>query len=104
VAAISARLRDAEERLATSVIVDPRTQPRGEVRFGATVTARGEDGAERRYEIVGVDEADPSRGRIAFVAPIARALLGKAIGEVAVVRTPRGEEELEVVGVAYEGG
>ena len=66
------------------------------------MTARTEDGGERRYEIVGVDEADPAHGRIAFVSPIARALLGKAIGDVAVVRTPRGEEEIEVVAVAYE--
>jgi transcription elongation factor GreB len=102
--AISARLREAEERAQTGILVDPRTQPHGEVRFGAVVTARTEDGGERRYEIVGVDEAAPAHGRIAFVSPIARALLGKAIGDVAVVRTPRGEEEIEVVGVAYEDG
>jgi transcription elongation factor GreB len=71
------------------------------VRFGARVTVRAENGEERRYRIVGVDEADVEHGQIAFVAPLARALLGKHAGETAVVRTPRGEEELDVVSVDY---
>ena len=62
---------------------------------------RGESGGERRYEIVGVDEADVAHGRVAFVAPLARALLGKRVGDVALLRTPRGEEELEVLAIDY---
>ena len=73
------------------------------MRFGATVTVRAEHREERRYRIVGVDEADVAHGLLAFVAPLARALLGKHAGDTAVVRTPRGEEELEVVRVDYEG-
>ena len=56
---------------------------------------------EKRYQIVGVDEADAAQGRISFVSPLARALLGRAAGDVVRLRTPRGDEELEVVAVEY---
>jgi transcription elongation factor GreB len=101
-AAMAERIAAVEDRLATARLVDARTQPAGEVRFGATVTVRAESGEERRYRIVGVDEADVGRGAIAFVAPLAKALLGKRVGEAAVMKTPRGEEELEVLRVLYE--
>jgi transcription elongation factor GreB len=94
-----ARLRELDERISSAVLVDPRAHPPGEVRFGARVTVRGEGGGERHYEIVGVDEADAAHGRVAFVAPLARALLGTRVGEVVVVRTPRGDEELEVTAI-----
>lgn len=102
-AALATRIAALEDRLATARLVHPSTQPRDEVRFGATVTVQGEDGRVHRYRIVGVDEADVEHGRVAFVAPLARALLGKRAGEAAVVRTPRGEEEITVMGVEYEG-
>jgi transcription elongation factor GreB len=99
---VAARLSDLEARIASASLVDAAAQPRDEVRFGATVTVRDESGAERGYRIVGVDEADAARGRIAFVAPLARALLGKRVGEAATLRTPGGgEEELEVLSIAY---
>jgi transcription elongation factor GreB len=50
---------------------------------------------------VGVDEADASQGLLAFVAPLAMALLGRRIGEVAIFRTPRGDEEIDVVAIDY---
>jgi transcription elongation factor GreB len=93
------RLQQLEERLQTAVLVDPAAQPHDEVRFGARVTVQGEH--TRRLEIVGVDEADAAHGKIAFVAPLAQALLGKRQGESFSFRTPRGEEELEVVSIAY---
>jgi len=102
-ATLTSRVSALEERLASARLVDPASQPHGEVRFGANVTVRTEHGEERRYRIVGVDEADVAHGLLAFVAPLAKALLGKRAGDAAVVRTPRGEEELEVVRVDYEG-
>ena len=102
-ATLGERVAAVEDRLATARLVDPASQPHGEVRFGATVTIRTEQGEERRYRIVGVDEADVTHGQIAFVAPLAKALLGKHAGETAVVRSPRGEEELDVVRVDYAG-
>ncbi len=100
------RLADLAARIATAKVVDPATQPQGEVRFGATVTVRtltGErPGERRRLQIVGVDEAAAAEGRVAFVAPIARAVLGRQVGETAALRTARGEETLEVAAIAYE--
>ena len=87
------------------MLVDPQRQPRDEVRFGASVTLRtvsGERaGEERRLEIVGIDEADAAHGRVAFTAPIARAILGREVGETAAFNTPRGQDLLEVVSIAY---
>jgi transcription elongation factor GreB len=73
------------------------------VRFGARVRAKTADG-ERSYRIVGVDEADASQDRIAFVSPLARALMGRGVGDEVRVRTPRGEETLEVLEISYEPG
>jgi len=101
-AAVGLRLAALENRIASAQVVDPAGQPHDEVRFGATVTLRSDAGEERRYTLVGVDEADAKVGRLAFVAPLARALLGKRAGDVATVRTPRGEEEWEIIRVGYD--
>lgn len=97
----SQRVAELEQRLASATLVDAAAQPQHEVRFGAHVVVRGEAGPERRYQIVGVDEADAAEGRIAFVSPLARALLGAKVGDSALVRTPRGEEELEICAIQY---
>jgi transcription elongation factor GreB len=97
--ALGTRIHELEERIASVVVVDASAHPRDEVRFGARVTVQGETGGERHYEIVGVDEANAAEGRVAFVAPLARALLGKRVGDTVTLRTPRGEEELEVVAI-----
>jgi transcription elongation factor GreB len=101
-AALGMRIAALDERLSTAEVVDPTGPHPDDVRFGATVAVRGETRTQRRYRIVGVDEADATHGLIAFTAPLARALLGKRVGDAAVVRTPRGDEELEVVEIAYE--
>jgi len=90
-----------EERLTSARVVEPTSQPQDEIRFGAVVTVRDESGRVRRYQIVGVDEADAPSGKIAFLSPLARALLGRTVGEVATVRTPRGEEAWEIVSLSY---
>ena len=75
------------------------------MRFGASVTLRtvgGERaGEERRLEIVGIDEADAAHGRMAFTAPIARAILGRGVGDSVALDTPRGKDRLEVVSIDY---
>lgn len=98
----AAHIAGLEARLASAVLVERALQPRDQVRFGARVTVRNGSGDERSYRIVGVDEADASSGAIAFVAPLARALLGKRIGEVELVSTPAGEDELEVLAIDYD--
>lgn len=104
-AIVARRLEALSARVASAVVVDPKTQPRDEVRFGATVTlavASGEHaGEERQVQIVGVDEAAPAERRVAFVAPIATALLGLKVGDTATLKVARGEEVLEVRAIAY---
>jgi transcription elongation factor GreB len=102
-AVLDARVAETRERLESAVLVAPDQAQRDEVRFGARVRVLNEDDSEHVYQIVGVDEADAKNGRIAFVAPLARALLGKHVGEIANVRTPRGEEGLEVLEIEYDG-
>ena len=99
-AALAQRRSDLEQRIASAEIVALPREPRDQVRFGAIVTVDGEGGV-RRYQIVGVDEADAARGKLAFVSPLARALLGARVGDTARLRAPRGEEELEIVAVEY---
>jgi transcription elongation factor GreB len=102
VQAHAARRTELEQRIA-SAVVPPPPADRTEIRFGARVRAASTGGDVRDIQIVGVDEADPAAHAIAFVAPLARALLGRRAGDVVSVRTPGGEEELTVVAVAYDG-
>jgi transcription elongation factor GreB len=96
------RRAQLEERIASAVLVEPAARPGDAVRFGATVTVGGGDGP-RRYRIVGVDEADPASGLVAFTAPLARALLGRRVGEIVRLRAPRGDQELEITCIQCDG-
>jgi transcription elongation factor GreB len=97
-----ARRSELEQRIATATLVAPPAR-REEIRFGARVTVRDSAGALRQVQIVGVDEADPGMGLVVFLAPLARALLGRGVGDRVTVRAPGGTEELEVVAVDYDG-
>lgn len=77
-------LRYFAERVRTAQIV-PLAPHNGLVQFGTTVTFEREDARVQTYRIVGYDEADPGRGTISFNSPIARVLMGKAVGEIASV-------------------
>ena len=83
-------------------MVDPaQREDCDQVFFGATVTVCGRDGEARTYSIVGVDEADAGRGRISWVSPLARALLKAREGDVVMLQTPGGKEEIEVTEIRY---
>jgi transcription elongation GreA/GreB family factor len=83
------------ERLRTAQLVPP--PPAGDVAaFGNRVAFRREDGRRQVFRIVGEDEADPRNGSISYVSPVARALLGKAVGDVVVL----GDGEIEVLAIA----
>lgn len=69
---------------------------------GATVVVTGEAGNERTVSIVGTDEIDPTAGRVSWISPIAKALLRGSLGDVVTMRTPRGNEELEIVAIRYD--
>ena len=97
-AVLTRRMSDLAARIATAEIVEPGRQPRGKAHFGARVTLRAATGETRTIHIVGVDEADPDAGLIAFLAPIARAILGHAAGET----VPFQGDRLTIVDITYE--
>lgn len=102
---LNAQLSALTQRLATAKVIDPLAQPTDEVRFGATVTLRttsgNRSGLERVFTVVGVDEASVAAGKVAFVAPIARAVIGAKVGQTIKLRMGREEETMEVVSISY---
>jgi len=107
-AVLAARINELAARVGSAVVVDPAQQPRDEVRFGATVTLRPADvdpdapQPTRRYTIVGVDEANAAEGRLAFVSPLARALLGRRTGDVIEVRSRHDADDVvQIVAIDY---
>lgn len=102
---IDRRVRFLRKRLEKVQVVDPAAQTRrDQVFFGATVTYAREDDSEVAVTIVGVDETDGVTRRISWVSPVARALLGKRVGDVVKVRMPQGVEEIEVLAIDYPRG
>ena len=99
-----ARIRDIEAKLGNAEIIDVTGfGATGRVIFGATVELMEEkDGREVTYTIVGDDEADIGAGLISISSPIARALIGKEEGDLAVVNAPAGEKTYEIVEVKYQ--
>jgi len=87
-------LRYLAERVRTAQLVAP-PENADVVAFGSTVTFEREDGRVQTYRIVGEDEADPKTGSISFASPMARALIGKSVGDVATV----GAGEVEVTAI-----
>jgi transcription elongation factor GreB len=102
---IDRRIRFLIRRLDRAEVVDPAARRDDDgadrVYFGATVTVADAAGTERTVSIVGIDEIDTARGYISWISPMARALLKAREGDVVVVRTPAGPEELDVVAVRY---
>jgi transcription elongation factor GreB len=87
---------------ATEVVDPAAREDTDQVFFGATVTVIGSDGVEKTYSIVGIDETDLTRGRISWISPLAKALIKSREGDTVTVRTPGGDESLEIVGVEYK--
>jgi transcription elongation factor GreA len=100
---IEGRIAEIEAKLAGAQVIDPATlDAEGRVVFGATVDLEDlEAGGKVTYQIVGDDEADIKEGKISVSSPIARALIGRVAGEVAVVKAPAGLREYEVLDVRY---
>ncbi len=100
---IDARLRFLLQRIDNALVVDPALQENSEkVFFGAWVTLYHlEKDTDHHYRIVGQDELEPSKGYISWVSPLAKAILGKQIGDNIRVQTPVGEEMYEILAVSY---
>ena len=92
------------QQILVSVIVAEIPADQDKVAFGATVTVRHGNGEEEAYHIVGVEEADPEHGSISWIAPLARSLLSRRVGDTVRFRSPAGDEELTIMTVRYPGG
>jgi transcription elongation factor GreA len=97
------RIAELEDRLSRAEVIDISKLSGTSVMFGATVTLVDEDTEEeKRYQIVGENEADVKSGKVSITSPIARALIGKKIGDTVEVNTPGGGKSYEVVNVAFD--
>lgn len=101
---IEGRIAELESKLSNAQIIDPKLlNADGRVVFATTVDLEDlESGDKLIYQIVGEDEADLKQGKVSVSSPIARALIGKSIGDVAEVRAPGGTREYEILNVRYE--
>ena len=100
---VEGRILELESKLAAAQVIDPSTlDAGGRVVFGATVELEEEaSGTTVTYQIVGDDEADLKLGLISISSPIARALIGKELGDVADVQAPGGVKSYEIMDVRY---
>jgi len=97
-----ARVADIEDKLSRAQVIDVSKLSGDTVKFGATVTIVDEETEEElTYKIVGDDEADVKQGRMAISSPIARALIGKSVGDSVEVVTPKGSKDYEILKVEF---
>jgi transcription elongation factor GreB len=99
---IDRRLRFLSKRMDELKVVQPEEEQEGRVCFGAYVTVEDEDEDVFCYQLVGPDEFDLKEGRVSVDSPMARALLGKVVGDEALVQRPKGETEYTIVQIEYE--
>jgi len=97
---IDRRIRFLIKRLEAAEVVNAKGRDTDQVFFGATVRIKMKN-AEKEVCIVGVDEVDAARGRVSWISPIAKALLKARAGDSVTLRTPSGEERLEILEVRY---
>ena len=97
-----AKITEIEDRIQRAEVIDPKKLSGDSVTFGATVTLIDEDTEEEKvYQIVGESEASVKEGRISITSPIARALIGKAEGDVVEVAAPGGAKSYEIDKVVF---
>jgi transcription elongation factor GreA len=101
---VEGRIKEVEGKLSNAQIIDPRLlDADGRCVFGATVELEDQDSGEAvTYQIVGEDEADIKTGKLSVASPMARALIGKYVGDIAQVQAPGGIREFEIIDVRYE--
>jgi len=97
---IDRRVRFLIKRLEGAEIVRSSGRDTDQVFFGAAVRLKGPAG-EKTVTIVGIDEADPAHGQVSWISPIAKALLKAREGDTVTLRSPAGEEQLEILEVTY---
>lgn len=98
---IDRRIRYLSKRLEILTVVEPTKEQEGRVFFGAWVSIEDEDGLEATYRIVGGDEIDLQKRFISVASPVAKALLGKRLGDTTTVLRPKGPVEVTVTAISY---
>ncbi|MEQ8498119.1 MAG: transcription elongation factor GreA [Sneathiellaceae bacterium] len=100
---IETRVMDLEDKLARADVIDVSALSGETVKFGATVMLADEDtDEESEYQIVGADESDIKSGRLSITAPLARALIGKSVGDSVEINTPGGTKAYEIMKVNFK--
>jgi transcription elongation factor GreA len=100
---IEGRINELETKIGNAEVIDPPTS--GErVTFGSTVKLEDETGKEHRYQIVGSDESEPGKGRISVLSPLARALIGRRMGDTVTAQLPGGKKTFEILDANFPWG
>lgn len=98
---IDSRLKFLRDRIEAAQVVNPSEVQSESVVFGATVTILDEDDVEKTYTIVGEDEIEPEKNRISWKSPLAKALIGKKVGDEVEIRRPAGVLAAEITKIAF---
>jgi transcription elongation factor GreA len=99
---VEARIKDIEDKLSRAEVIDPTTLSGDRVRFGAAVALANLDTDEEvTYRLLGADEADIDQGSISVSSPLARALIGKEVGDEVTIVLPAGKRRYEIVSVEF---
>lgn len=100
---IEGRVMELEDKISRAEVIEPSKLSGDSIKFGATVTLADEDtDEESTYQIVGQDESDIRQGLVSITSPLARALIGKQVGDTVEVTTPGGSKSYEIVGIAFK--
>lgn len=100
---IEGRIAEIQGKIAGAEIINPAEIKSDRVVFGAYVTVVDEENEEKStYQIVGVDEADVKKGMISILSPLARALIGKKVGDSVVVQSPKGDKDYEIISFEFK--
>lgn len=100
---IEGRIQEINAKIASAQVIDPKLVKSEKIVFGATVELKDVDRDEQvTYQIVGVDEANAKKGKIGITSPIARAMIGKTVGEDVIVHAPKGKITYEVIDIQYQ--
>ncbi|HBH03407.1 MAG TPA: transcription elongation factor GreA, partial [Candidatus Rokubacteria bacterium] len=93
---IEGRIAELETKVGAAEVIEPPTSG-DRITFGSSVLLEDETGKEVRYQIVGSDEVEPARGRISVLAPLARTLIGKSVGDTVTAQLPGGRKTFEIL-------
>lgn len=99
---IEGRIAEIEDKISRAQVIDVSKLSGGQVKFGATVSVVDEDTEEEAtYQVVGEHEADVKSGKISLTSPLARAMIGKEVGDVVEVNTPGGVKAYEILKIQW---